>query len=72
LIGLWVPRADVIVVESHPLFNGGAAIVLSWLKRVSFILNISDLWPESAAQIGALKNPVLIWLGEKLEQLLYR
>jgi colanic acid biosynthesis glycosyl transferase WcaI len=72
LIGLWLSRPDVIVVESHPLFNGVAAIVLSGLKRVPFVLNVSDLWPESAVQIGALKNPVLISLGEKLEQLLYR
>jgi putative colanic acid biosynthesis glycosyltransferase WcaI len=72
LIGLWLPRPDVIVVESHPLFNGVAAIVLSGLKGVPFVLNVSDLWPESAVQIGALKNPALIWLGEKLEQLLYR
>jgi colanic acid biosynthesis glycosyl transferase WcaI len=72
LIGLWLSRPDVIVVESHPLFTGVAAIVLSWLKRVPFVLNVSDLWPESAVQIGALKNPALIWLGEKLEQLLYR
>lgn len=72
LIGLFLSRPDVIVVESHPLFNGVAAIVLSTLKRVPFVLNVSDLWPESAVQIGALKNPFLIWLGEKLEHLLYR
>jgi colanic acid biosynthesis glycosyl transferase WcaI len=72
LVGLWLSRPDVIVVESHPLFNGIAAIALSALKRVPFILNVSDLWPESAVQIGALKNPTLIWMGEKLEQLLYR
>lgn len=72
LIGLWLSRPDVIVVESHPLFNGVAAIFLSALKRVPFVLNVSDLWPESAVQIGALKNPLLIWLGEKLEHLLYQ
>jgi len=72
LIGPWLSQPDVIVVESHPLFNGIAAIALSGLKRVPFILNVSDLWPESAVQIGALTNPFLIWLGEKLEQLLYR
>jgi glycosyltransferase involved in cell wall biosynthesis len=72
LVGLGLARPDVIVVESHPLFNGLAAIVLSALKRVPFVLNVSDLWPESAVQIGALKNPFLIWLGERLEQLLYR
>jgi colanic acid biosynthesis glycosyl transferase WcaI len=72
LIGFWWSHADVIVVESHPLFNGVAAIILSALKRAPFVLNVSDLWPESAIQVGALKNPVLIWLAEKLEQLSYR
>ena len=65
LIGLWLSRPDVIVVESHPLFNGVAAIFLSALKRVPFVLNVSDLWPESAVQIGALKNPVSDLDGRK-------
>lgn len=72
LIGLCLSDPDVIVVESHPLFNGLAAIILSALKRAPFVLNVSDLWPESAIQVGALKNPVLIWLAERLEQLVYR
>lgn len=72
LIGIWLSKPDVIVVESHPLFNGVAAIILSALKRAPFVLNVSDLWPESAIQVGALKNPVLIWLAERLEQLAYR
>lgn len=72
LIGLWLSGPDVIVVESHPLFNGVAAIILSRLKRVPFVLNVSDLWPESAIQAGVLKNPILIWVAERLEQLAYR
>jgi colanic acid biosynthesis glycosyl transferase WcaI len=72
LIGIWLSRPDVIVVESHPLFNGLAAIVLSGFKRVPFVLNVSDLWPESVIQVGALKNSALIWLAERLEQLAYR
>lgn len=72
LIGMWLSKPDVIVVESHPLFNGVAAIALSAFKRAPFVLNVSDLWPESAIQVGALKNPVLIWLAERLEQLAYR
>lgn len=72
LIGMRLSKPDVIVVESHPLFNGVAAIVLSALKRAPYVLNVSDLWPESAIQVGALKNPVLIWLAENLEQLAYR
>jgi glycosyltransferase involved in cell wall biosynthesis len=72
LIGIWLAKPDVIVVESHPLFNGVAAIILSTFKRAPFVLNVSDLWPESAIQLGALKNPVLIWLAEKFEQLAYR
>jgi colanic acid biosynthesis glycosyl transferase WcaI len=59
-------------VESPPLFDGLAGLVLSWLKRASYLFTVSDLWPESAVQMGILKSPVLIWFSKQLEMLFYR
>jgi colanic acid biosynthesis glycosyl transferase WcaI len=70
--GGWTPRVDVIIVESPPLFDGIAAIVLSWIKRVPYVFHVSDLWPETAVQLGILKNPILIWLSKRIELLFYR
>jgi colanic acid biosynthesis glycosyl transferase WcaI len=72
LAALMLPPADVIIVESPPLFNGITANIVGWMKRAPYVFHVSDLWPEAAIQIGVLKNPILIWLSRRLEVLSYR
>jgi colanic acid biosynthesis glycosyl transferase WcaI len=70
--GFLVPKCQAIIVESPPLFDGLAGLFLSWKMRAPYLFTVADLWPESAVQMGVLKNPLLIWLSRKLEQFLYR
>jgi colanic acid biosynthesis glycosyl transferase WcaI len=72
IAALRLPPADVIIVESPPLFDGITANVVSWMKRAPYVFHVSDLWPETAIQLGILKNPILIWLSRRLEVLSYR
>ena len=65
--GKAVGRPDVLIVESHPLFNAIAGRMLAWRKHCPFIFTVSDLWPESAVRLGALRNRLLIQLAEWLE-----
>ncbi len=65
--GKAVGHPGVIIVESPPLFDAIAARVLAWYKRCPFIFVVSDLWPESAIQLGMLHNRLLIRLAEWLE-----
>lgn len=67
-----VGQPDLIIVESHPLFNAIAGRFLAWRKRCPFIFTVSDLWPESAVQLGVLRNRLLIRLAEWLEWSTYR
>jgi glycosyltransferase involved in cell wall biosynthesis len=67
-----VGRIDVIFVESPPLFIGFAALSYRLLKRVPYVLNISDIWPQSAVELGAVRNRFAIWLAERFELHLYR
>lgn len=67
-----VGRTDVIFVESPPLFTGLAALVFNRIKRAPFIFNVSDIWPQSAVELGALRNPLAVKLAEALELHLYR
>ena len=48
--------ADVVVVESPPLFAAGAAVAYARLKRAPLVLNAADLWPDSAVAIGVLSD----------------
>lgn len=67
-----IGRPDVILVESPPLFDAIAGRILSWWKSCPFIFIVSDLWPESAVQLGILRNRLFIRLAEWLEWSTYQ
>lgn len=73
LRGTFMRRADVLIVESHPLF---VCLASSWLKRIRrmpILLNVSDLWPESAIALGALRpESTLVKIAEQVERLAYQ
>jgi putative colanic acid biosynthesis glycosyltransferase WcaI len=66
------PRPDYLFVESPPIFLGCTGYVCARLRRVPFILNISDLWPESARALGIIRSGWILWLGDKMARFLYR
>jgi len=73
LYGIWRSGPqDLIIVESPPLFIGFSAGIASRLKKAPYIFNVSDLWPESAVQLGLVSNKTLIALSERLEKRYYR
>jgi colanic acid biosynthesis glycosyl transferase WcaI len=63
---------DVVITGSPPLFNALAGRVLASGKRCSHIFWVADLWPESAIQLGVLRNRFFIWLAERLEWSTYQ
>ena len=65
-------RVDVIFVESPPLFTGLAALAYRRLKRAPYIFNVSDIWPQSAVELGALRNRFAVRLAEMVELHVYR
>jgi glycosyltransferase involved in cell wall biosynthesis len=71
-IGLGVKNVDVVWGTSPPIFQGITAWLLARLKRVPFVFEVRDLWPQFAIAVGVLKNPILIKLSLWLEYFLYR
>ncbi|HWF73611.1 MAG TPA: glycosyltransferase family 4 protein [Solirubrobacteraceae bacterium] len=65
-------RPEVVIAESPPLFTAVSAVVIARAMRAPLVLNVADLWPESAVQLGALSNPRAIRLAELLERFAYR
>jgi glycosyltransferase involved in cell wall biosynthesis len=64
--------ADVVVVETPPLFLAAAGALYAAAKRAPLVLNVADLWPESAVALGALRDPRAIALARVLERWAYR
>ena len=72
-IGLFkLKHSDVLLVESPPLFLGITAMLLAKAKGAKLVFNVSDLWPESAVQLGLVTNRTVIQLSTWLEELCYR
>lgn len=65
-------RYDMILVTSPPLFIGITAYLLSRIKRVPFVFEIRDLWPESAIDTGVVTNKFIIKLAYALEAFIYK
>lgn len=74
LAGLLAAREpfDLIYASSPPLFVGGAALALKFLRRAPMVFEVRDLWPESAIELGELSNNLAIRLATKLEEACYR
>jgi colanic acid biosynthesis glycosyl transferase WcaI len=65
-------RPDVIVASSPQFFSGLAGYLLSRWRRVPFVLEIRDLWPEAIVAVGAIKRNWMIRFLEQVERHLYR
>ena len=70
--GLRAGPVDVVMGTSPPIFQAFSAWLISALKRRPFLLEIRDLWPEFAIDMGVLKNPILIRIATRFEKFLYR
>ncbi len=71
LVGLRVRDVDLVMGTTPPIFQAVSAWLLSAVKRTPFLLEVRDLWPDFAIDIGVLRNPVLIALSRGLERFLY-
>jgi glycosyltransferase involved in cell wall biosynthesis len=73
LAGLFLARGhfDLIYATSPPLFVGGAALAIHWLRRVPLFFEVRDLWPESAVALGEIRSKRAIHLASKLEETCY-
>lgn len=72
LAGMRTDRPDVVMGTSPPIFQAVSAWLLSAWHRRPFLLEVRDLWPEFAIDIGLLRNPTLISAARRLESFLYR
>ena len=66
-------RSDYLLVESPPLFLGMSGAWLSRVQRARLIMNVSDLWPESAVRLGVVREGSLVHRASaRLERWCYR
>lgn len=71
LAGLRTQRPDVVIATSPQFFAGWAGVLVSKLRRLPFVLEVRDLWPESIVAVGAMAESRLIRFLEWLERRMY-
>lgn len=62
----------LVIATSTPLTIGVPALLLKWGKRIPYIFEVRDLWPEVPIQMKALKNPILKKVAVALEKMIYK
>jgi glycosyltransferase involved in cell wall biosynthesis len=65
-------NVDVVIGTSPQFFTVSAAYLVDVLKRVPWIFELRDLWPESIRAVGAMKESRVLDLLERVELFLYR
>lgn len=65
-------KPDAILVYSPPLPYILPAILLKWIRNAPIILNVQDLYPQTAIDLGYFKNPLLRKMSRMLESLAYK
>ena len=73
VVAAWfVRKVDVVIGTSPQFFTACAAFLTGWLKRVPYVFELRDLWPESIRAVGAMHSSFWLDVLERLELFLYR
>lgn len=68
----FVRKVDLVIGTSPQFFTACAAYLVSRMKRIPFVFELRDLWPESIKAVGAMGDSLAIGLLERIEMFLYR
>jgi glycosyltransferase involved in cell wall biosynthesis len=69
---LWARSPDLLIINSPPLVTGFFAVIMAKFTRAKAVTNISDIWPLSALELGAIQRGGFYSLLEKIEYFLYK
>ena len=69
---LWRRKPEVIIINSPPIFVGFSGAVLSRICGAQTVMNISDIWPLSALELGVIKRGTFYSLLERIETFMYK
>lgn len=66
-------KADVIFVQSTPPTQGMMAGIIKKIKRVPFVYNLQDIFPDSLVHTGLTRDGSFLWkIGRIIEDFTYR
>ena len=72
IASVFVRGVDVVIGTSPQFFTACAGWMVGALKRIPFVFELRDIWPESIKAVGAMGESPVIHILEKIELFLYR
>lgn len=63
---------NLVIATSTPLTIGIPPLILKWFKKIPFVFEVRDLWPEVPIQMGALNNKLIIKAARFFEKTIYK
>lgn len=72
LLGALLRRQQAVIVYSPPLPLAITAYLLARFWRGAVVVNIQDLYPQAAIDIGLIRSRLVIKVSEAMESFLYR
>lgn len=66
-----IDRPFLVYASSTPLSVGIIALWLRWFRKIPYIFEVRDLWPEAPIQLKIIKSKFLIFHLRQFEKLIY-
>lgn len=71
--GIKAKNIDLIYAASTPPTQGALAVLVKKIKKVPFVYNLQDIFPDSLVGTGLAKKDGLLWkIGRVIENFTYR
>jgi colanic acid biosynthesis glycosyl transferase WcaI len=71
LVGTLIGKPDIVLAPSPPLTNGLSADIISRVRRIPFVYNVQDIYPDIAIRMEVMTNPRVIAFFRRIEQYIY-
>jgi glycosyltransferase involved in cell wall biosynthesis len=66
-------KPDIIFVQTPPLLPAVTGVLISKLLRIKVVLNVSDIWPLTAVELGVMRRKSISFkLFSGIENIMYR
>jgi len=70
---LILKKPDIIIVQTPPLLSATTAVFISRIIGSKVVLNVSDIWPLTAVELGVMKKKSIAFkIFSNVEKLMYK
>jgi colanic acid biosynthesis glycosyl transferase WcaI len=62
ILSFWIKRPDVVYVYCPPMTAAAGALALRMFRKVPYVIDVQDLWPDTLASTGMVRSGLVMRL----------